>query len=58
MSYLYNGAREYIEKMKNDNSGVAVVEVILILVVECYYRININTKWIGRIFIRCEIKDM
>ena len=32
MSYLYNGAREYIEKMKNDNSGVAVVEVILILV--------------------------
>ncbi len=33
MSYLYNGAREYIEKMKNDNSGVAVVEVILILVV-------------------------
>ena len=33
MSYLYNGAREYIEKMKKDNSGVAVVEVILILVV-------------------------
>ena len=33
MSYLYNGAREYTEKMKNDNSGVAVVEVILILVV-------------------------
>ena len=32
MSYLYNGAREYIEKMKKDNSGVAVVEVILILV--------------------------
>ena len=32
MNYLYNGAREYVEKMKNDNSGVAVVEVILILV--------------------------
>ena len=32
MNYLYNGAREYVEKMKNDNSGVAVVEILILVV--------------------------